>query len=109
VWTRLDVTAGLWKVSTSAWSRRLSGDKALESPLIEVVVFPVAEVGDEVLANLAGGIFAGVGVEALPVAQGFEGREADGEQDSALVAQFALASLGVYPRRRKIRGPEGSC
>jgi len=31
------------------------------------MVLPVAEVGDEILANLAGGIFAGVGVEALPV------------------------------------------
>jgi len=28
------------------------------------VVLPVAEVGDEIFANLAGGIFAGIGVEA---------------------------------------------
>ncbi|MFZ0418893.1 MAG: hypothetical protein WAM04_12415 [Candidatus Sulfotelmatobacter sp.] len=34
------------------------------------MVLLVAEVGDEIFANLAGGIFAGVGVEALPVAQG---------------------------------------
>ena len=44
-------------------------DQTLKRFLIRVVVFPVAEVGDEILKNLAGGIFAGVGVEALPVAQ----------------------------------------
>jgi len=60
------------------------------------VILPVAEVGDEILANLACGIFAGVGVEALPVAQGFEGREPDGEQHSPLVAHLALAGLGDF-------------
>jgi len=32
-------------------------DQTLEYFLIEVVILPVAEVGDEILANLAGGIF----------------------------------------------------
>ena len=36
---------------------------------IGVVVLPLAEVGNEILADFTGGIFAGVGVEALPVAQ----------------------------------------
>src|SRR5271155_675059 len=66
-------------------------DQPLKRFLIRVVVLPVAEVGDEILANLAGGVFAGVGVEALPVAQGFKGREPDGEQDSALIEHLALA------------------
>ena len=60
------------------------------------MVLPVAEVGDEILANLAGGIFAGVGVEALPVAQGCEGREPDGEQNTPLVAHLAFAGLGDF-------------
>jgi hypothetical protein len=47
------------------------------------VILPIAEIGDEIFANLAGGIFAGVGVEALPVAQGFKRREPDGEQNAA--------------------------
>src|ERR1700685_1613871 len=72
------------------------GEQAVEGFLVGVVVFPVAEVGDEVFADFAGGIFAGVGLEALPVAQGFKGRQADGEQDAALVAQFALAGLGDF-------------
>ncbi len=71
-------------------------DEALEGFLVGVVVFPVAEVGDEVFADLAGGIFAGVGVEALPVAQGFKGRQADGEKHPSLVAQLALAGLGDF-------------
>jgi hypothetical protein len=49
-------------------------DQALEGFLIRVMVLPVAEVRDEILANLAGGVLSGVGVEALPVAQGFKGR-----------------------------------
>ena len=64
-------------------------DQALERFLIRVVVLPVAEVGDEILANLAGGVFAGIGVEELPVAQGLKGREADGEQHTPLVAHLA--------------------
>jgi hypothetical protein len=64
------------RIMSSALRRRLQvADQALEGFLIGVVVFPVAEVGDEILANLAGGIFAGVGVKALPVAQGFKRRE----------------------------------
>jgi hypothetical protein len=59
------------------------------------VVLPVAEVGDEILANLAGGVFSGVGVEALPVAQGCEGREANGEQDPPLVAYTPAMDLSV--------------
>src|SRR5258708_30851506 len=78
----------VWAGEVAPASRRLSGgrprpllllllnvrsfqiaDQALEGFLIGVVVLPVAEVGNEILANLAGGIFSGVGVEALPVAQ----------------------------------------
>jgi hypothetical protein len=51
------------------------------------MILPVAEIRNEILANLAGGIFAGVGVEALPVAQGFKRRQPDGEQDSPLVVR----------------------
>jgi hypothetical protein len=39
-------------------------------------------------------MFSGVGVEALPVVQGFEGRGPDGEQHAPLVAHLALAGLG---------------
>jgi hypothetical protein len=39
-------------------------DQSPEGFLVGVVVLPVAEVGDEIFANLAGGIFAGIGVEA---------------------------------------------
>ena len=41
-------------------------DQPLKRLLIGVVVFPVAEVGDEILANLAGGIFAGASL-SFPV------------------------------------------
>ena len=60
--------------------------------LIRIVVLPVAEVGNEIFANLAGGIFSRVGIEALPIAQSFEGREPDGEQNAPLVADLALAN-----------------
>src|ERR1700674_4114021 len=70
-------------------------DQPLKGFLIRVVVLPVAEVGDEILANLAGGIFSGVGVEASP-AQGFKGRQPDGEQHAPLIAHLALAGLGDF-------------
>jgi hypothetical protein len=40
-------------------------DQALEGFLVGVVVLPVAEIRDEVLPNLAGGIFFGVGLAEL--------------------------------------------
>jgi hypothetical protein len=70
--------------------------QALEGFLIGVVVFPVAEGGSEILANLAGGIFSRIGAETFPVAKGCEGREPDGEQDSALIAYLPLAGLGDF-------------
>src|SRR2546423_9677877 len=56
-------------------------DQALKRFLIRMVILPVAEVGDEILANLAGGIFSGVGVEALPSRRVSKG-DADGEQQA---------------------------
>src|ERR1700722_9325450 len=50
------------------------GDQSVKGLLIRVMTLPVAEVGNEIFSNLAGGIFSGVGVEAPPVAQGFERR-----------------------------------
>jgi hypothetical protein len=36
---------------------------------VGVVVLPIAEVGDEILANFTSGILADVGIEVLPIAQ----------------------------------------
>jgi hypothetical protein len=39
-----------------------------ERGLVGVFVFPVAEIGNEVFADLSGRIFAGIGIEAFPLA-----------------------------------------
>ena len=45
-------------------------DQPLERRLIRIVILPVAEVGDEVLANLARRVDAPVGVEQRPLRKG---------------------------------------
>ena len=61
--------------STGELSRRASGsglfgsqiaEQLLERLLESVVVFPVGEVGDEILAHFLGQVPAGIGVEAPP-------------------------------------------
>jgi len=43
-------------------------DETVKRGLVGIVIcFPGAEVGDEVFTNFAGGVFAGVGVEAFPI------------------------------------------
>ena len=66
------------------------------------VVFPVREVGDVVFAEFDGQVFAGVGVEAAPIADAVDAHQPDGEQlwVLALLAEFGLASfakLGLHP------------
>ncbi len=43
-------------------------EEPVEGPFVGIVVLPIAEIGDEVLANLAGRVLARIGVEALPIA-----------------------------------------
>lgn len=93
---------GKFRRARRFWRLQIS-DQPLECFLIRVVVLPIAEVGDEILANLAGGILSSVGVEAFPVAQSFKRREPNGEQDSPLVAHLArpgLGDLGLHPLAR---------
>jgi hypothetical protein len=71
-------------------------DQALKGFLIRAVILPVAEVRNEILANLASRILTGVTVEALPIAQGFERRKQDGEQNAPLVTHLALPGLGDF-------------
>ena len=81
-----------------------------EGGLEGVVVFPVREVGDVVFAEFDSQIFAGVGVEAAPVADAVEAHQPDGEQFLAWKdfrslrrlrkSEFCLASfanLGLPP------------
>ncbi len=66
-----------------------------EGRLEGVVVFPVREVGDVVFAEFDGQVFAGVGVEAAPVADAVDAHQPDGEQFLALLAEFGLASFAI--------------
>ena len=70
-------------------------DQPLKRFLIRVVILPVAEVRDEILANLAGGIFSGVGVEALPVAQSFNGASRMGNSTRRWSRTSRLRALAI--------------
>ena len=61
-----------------------------------VGVMVSAEVGDEVLPDFAGAVFAGVGVEAFPGLEGLEGDEAEGEEHAAVFLDFAFAGFGDF-------------
>lgn len=96
------------KVSESIISPRPEGrrlqiaDQTPKRFLIQVVVFPVAEViVDKILANLAGGIFSGIGVEALPIAQAFKRSEPDGEQCAQGQQQLVMEQINEAIRVRR--------
>src|SRR5271169_95145 len=75
-------------------------DEPLEGDAIRVVVLPVAEVGDEVLAYLARRVLAGIAVEALPIAQRLKPHQPDRKQHPLAVfhpAFAGLGNLGVHP------------
>src|SRR5271165_738733 len=72
----------------------------LKRRLVRVMVLPVAEVGDEVLAYLARRIFPRITVEALPIAQRLKPHQPDGKQHPLLFFRLPLArlgDLGVHP------------
>jgi len=62
-------------------------------PIRRVVVLPVAEVGDEVLANLLGHILPGA-VDPLPIAQRLKPHQPDRKQHPLTVLHLAFAGLG---------------
>ena len=75
-------------------------DQPLKRRLIRIVVFPVAEVGDEELAYLAGRVLSGIAVEALPIAQHIKLHQPDRKQHplAFLHLPFAgLGDLGLHP------------
>src|ERR1035438_8570190 len=71
-------------------------EEAVEGQFVGVVVFPIAEIRYEILANLAGRVLAGVGVKTLPVAKRFECAKADREEDAAAFLDFPLAGLRYF-------------
>ncbi len=64
-----------------------------ECLLLGVVVFPVAEIRDEVLADLARGIFACVRVKTLPFSDLCKWHQAHGEKHLALFVQLLLSGM----------------
>jgi len=60
------------------------------------VVLPVTEIGYEVFANLDRQILPFVGVEKLPVPNGIEGNQADGEQHALFLRALPLASFSDF-------------
>src|SRR5208337_1106155 len=61
---------------------------------IRIVLLPVAEVGDEVLAYLAGRVLSGIAVEALPIAQRIKSHQPDRKQHPLTFLHLTFASLG---------------
>ena len=61
-----------------------------------VVLVPGGEVGDEVFTNFARTVFAGVGVEAFPGLEGWEGDKAEGEEHAAVFGEFVFAGFGDF-------------
>ena len=61
------------------------------------MIFPVAEIRDEVLANFARGIDAEISIEQLLVLHIFERRQRDGKQDPASFP--ALRALAHWQSR----------
>jgi hypothetical protein len=66
----------------------------LKRGLIRVVLLPVAEVGNKILAHLARRIFPGIAVEALPIAQPLKFRQPDRKQHPLPLLHLAFAGLG---------------
>jgi hypothetical protein len=60
------------------------------------VILPIAEVGNEILANLASRVLSGVGIETLPVAQDLEGHEPDWEQYTPTFPRFSFSSFSYF-------------
>src|SRR5271157_5383728 len=68
----------------------------LKRRLIRVVVLPVAEVGDEVLAYLARRVKAQVGVEQLPILHLLKRRQRDGKQELLVFPLLARTGVGNF-------------
>ena len=68
--------------------------------LVSIVVLPVAEVGDEVLADVARRVFAGIRVEAFPRLYGLKWDQAHREKYLPLFLHLTvpgLRNLGFHP------------
>lgn len=65
----------------------------LKRPLVAVVVLPVGEIGDEVFADLTGGILAGIGVKRLPLLDSLVRDKADGKERLALFSDLPLTGV----------------
>src|ERR1035441_9101108 len=71
--------------------------------LVRIVLFPVAEVRNEILPHLARRIFPRIAVEALPIAQHLKRRQPDREQHPLTFLHLAparLGQLGLHPLAR---------
>src|ERR1700688_2889017 len=55
-------------------------NEPLKRLIVGVLSLPLAEIRDEVFANLTSGVLPGVGVEALPSTNSRERHQADGEK-----------------------------
>src|ERR1022692_3340224 len=68
----------------------------LKRLLIRIVVLPVAEVGDEVLAYLAGRINADVGIEQFPLLDRLKRDQRDGKQQLLAFPLLPLPRVGNF-------------
>ncbi len=72
-------------------------DESIEGLLVGIVVgFPGAEIGDEVFADFDGGVFADFGVEAFPFFEWLKTDQADREQHTAFVGDFAFTGFSDF-------------
>src|SRR5712691_4309192 len=74
--------------------------QALECLAVRVMVLPITEIRDEVFADLARRILAGVSVKVLPSLNALERNQANRKKDSTVFVQFFLArvsNLGFDP------------
>ncbi len=69
--------------------------EALEGRLIGIVIFPPAEVGNEIFPELAGGILSGVGIEALPIAERFKINQRKGNSMRRFSRLSLLRALAI--------------
>jgi len=75
-------------------------EQACEARLEGVVILPVREVGDEVLANLDPQILPAVRVEALPIPDRLEVNQADRAELASLLPALCfprVTNLGSHP------------
>jgi len=76
-------------------------EQALKTFRVGVVFLPVAEIGNEIFANLARQVLPFVGVEKLPVPNRLKRNQSDGKQHALFLRTLPLpgfADFSLYPR-----------